>query len=363
MSTAPTSIGPIRETRINQVLYVGEIGVANIQAAIGYALADGGSFMVVIPFGYSASDSIAAVTNGSANVLLIDQRGSEAQAYVWTGQGEYVSASFTQLAGFIATGTSATPLGCISLMFNPGGTSGNGSGNLIVAANPNTGRPGFNIELMSEDGTVYTYLRCDEDANHQPRIQMPEQVIITGELSAPDATFNTCEVGGSPVRTFDNSPGAMVYPPAGVAVSNGNGWTTPINPAFVVQSNSSGDIAATGQMTAAKGMTRGMEIVFPVLTDANTMTTAGTYWCQAWGNRPTNSTSYQFLEVMNYANGTAVIQRLTPAATNALDLGVYYQRFYSDFTNAWSQWYEYSPSATVPPIPLEDDPLANTMRA
>lgn len=190
MATAPTSIGPIRETRINQLLFVGEIAVRTINAAVAYAIDQGGSFLVIIPFGYTTSDPITGVVNGNANVMLCDERGTSPQLYVWVGGAGYVPAVFAQLGGFIATGETNTPLGCIALMFNPGGTSGNGSGNIIVAANPDTGRPAFNLQLMKEDGTIYTYIRCDEDpVSHLARTQMPTDVIITGALTAAVATI------------------------------------------------------------------------------------------------------------------------------------------------------------------------------
>jgi hypothetical protein len=67
--------------------------------------------------------------------------------------------------------------------------------------------------------------------------------IVDGELQADSTIFNTCEVDGSPVRTFANSPGpgGMIWPKSGVAVSAGDHWQDPsIDPAtlaYVDRSN------------------------------------------------------------------------------------------------------------------------------
>jgi hypothetical protein len=55
-------------------------------------------------------------------------------------------------------------------------------------------------------------------------------LIVGDELSANSASFVACLVDNSPVRTFANSPddgggGGMEWPPAGIGVSTGTGWS------------------------------------------------------------------------------------------------------------------------------------------
>lgn len=62
-------------------------------------------------------------------------------------------------------------------------------------------------------------------------------------IVAADATFDTCEVNNSPVRTFDNTPDGpgegMVWPPIGVPVSLGSSWQNPsIDPTTIALLNS-----------------------------------------------------------------------------------------------------------------------------
>jgi hypothetical protein len=56
--------------------------------------------------------------------------------------------------------------------------------------------------------------------------------VVDGEVSAADASFETCLVNNSPVRTFANTgdSGGMQFPPIGIGVSLGDAWGASINP-------------------------------------------------------------------------------------------------------------------------------------
>jgi hypothetical protein len=96
MATA-TVTAPIRETQINQTLFVGEAGIRTIQAAVHYANKTFGIYSIVIPANYAGSDTIAAVTEGNANLFITDERGGKGpQNYAWNG-ANFVPAEFIQL--------------------------------------------------------------------------------------------------------------------------------------------------------------------------------------------------------------------------------------------------------------------------
>ncbi len=184
----PTSIGPIRETRINQVLYVGEIGAKSIQAAVNFAVAEGGSFLVVIPYGYTAADHIAAVVNGSVNIMLCDQRGSSQQNYVWNGSA-YAPADFTQLGNFIMRSIDisdplTTPLGG----FANYGWVQSLNRSRIIANSSGTSFGEFEFSASNSLGGFETFLVLD--ANYA--------IFDTGIQVAGDATFSTdADVAGT----------------------------------------------------------------------------------------------------------------------------------------------------------------------
>jgi hypothetical protein len=80
--------------------------------------------------------------------------------------------------------------------------------------------------------------------------------VIADTIDAIDATFNTCLVDNSPVRTFANSGGGdgMTYPPTGIAVSGGDHWEDmSIDPDTVAYLNTanSGNLTASGDLTGA----------------------------------------------------------------------------------------------------------------
>ena len=457
-----TVTGPIRESRINQILYAGEAGLRTIQAAVDFAVNDGGNFAVVIEAGYAGTEAISSIVNGSTNVYLADRRNAALQNYVWNGTN-YTAANFTQggtingttlnfnlgpsnisdhwkiatlpvptvattdlievrvagyemqnppsvldcffenrvpaseytrtgprwqkigiqryeeadgsatiyavseadeseywlmlisvtfaygativapfgeaaiptgtlvfdtmdeetyppligvdstgavltgdisaanaiVSGDVTTGaiittayaTSPVPAGSAMLAFDPEGTGGSGSADLLVTGVTGAVEPAFNLQMQDyTGGNAHTYIRCDiNPATQNPRVLIPVDLdvsgdlsaddaafigdlsaadatltgtisaasaIVSGDLSADDAAFNTCEVDGSPVRTFANTPdggGGMVYPPTGVPQSTGTGWGASIDPATVAFLNhpNVGDIDTSGNLAAA----------------------------------------------------------------------------------------------------------------
>lgn len=70
------------------------------------------------------------------------------------------------------------------------------------------------------------------------------------------ASFATCNVANSPVRTFANSPdgggtGGMIWPEFGVAVSNGSEWGTSIDPAALAYVGTENNFAGTQTVDGA----------------------------------------------------------------------------------------------------------------
>jgi hypothetical protein len=211
-----TNVAPIVERQINQYLFVGGTGVRTIQQAVTFAVEGGGDFAVIIPVGYAGSDTIAAVTGGDDSVYLCDQRTPSWQCYAWNGTA-YIPASLGDiLCGSIPTQQLAiasydalpeSPIPTVlsdgeSLFLSPGPEG-------VVFLNWQNGGHG----VAFGDGS-------GEDGEGVAAID-----------KAGNAVFNGCEVAGSPVRTFANTPDdPTVYPPAGVPVSTGTGWDTSINP-------------------------------------------------------------------------------------------------------------------------------------
>lgn len=337
MATVATA--PIQESRINSTVYVGGAGVRTIQAAVNYAVKNGGSFMVVIPYGYAGSDTIGGVINGSATVLISDQRGDSPQSYAWEGTA-YIAADFMQLGNiyapyfgvvrgqyFIADngasqmqdgatlmdfqtpdnegrliaksataalaslslgGASNTADGRVMeyLRFSEFGGPGSALGEFFVPLNvdgaiTSSGQMkarGWNPLDVSESYTaigvgndpttpILTLTNAASPTDQRVWIMaaLRDRLIFSAEtdggeddiwmqiirsapgvlsavdiypplncegLTATDAEFNTCEVNGSPVRTFANTPsGSMVYPGAGLALSTGAAWGASLDPA------------------------------------------------------------------------------------------------------------------------------------
>lgn len=343
-----TVTGPIRESRINQILYAGEAGLRTIQAAVDFAVNDGGNFVVVIEAGYAGTEAISSIVNGSTNVYLADRRNAALQNYVWSEQvyipapfmqaspffglgtppgaaiyspdgqqvdinagsgiflnGDVVASSDARIEGDITTGalfttayaTSPVPGGSAMLAFDPKGTGGSGSADLLITGVTGAAEPAFNVQMQDyTGGNAHTYIRCDlNPATQNPRVLIPVDLDVLGDLSAEDAAFigglsaanatltgtisagsaivsgdisaeaaefNSCDVDGSPVRTFANTPdngGGATYPPPGIGVSTGTTWGASIDPATVAFLNhpNVGDIDTSGNVAAASVTTTG----------------------------------------------------------------------------------------------------------
>jgi hypothetical protein len=180
MATTPTSIGPIGARQINNNLFVGRNDLTTIQAAVTFAVAAGGIFTVYVPPEYAGTDTIAAVTGGANTIQIVDQRSAQSQVYVWNGT-QFVPEPFIQDSGFISLGPPTFfPAGSTALYFYPAGTNGVGTAHLDFYANPGqAGMPALNLVGVPSDGSaLWTFLRCDQDALENPRIQIPSAVEV-----------------------------------------------------------------------------------------------------------------------------------------------------------------------------------------
>ena len=158
MATATVGVSPVRGPRINQNLYVGQAGIRSIQAAVNYAAADGGIFVVVIPFGYNPADLISAVVNGSASIILSDQRGNNGQSYLWSGSA-YIPADFRQMSGFSTIGPATAYIdGSVTIDFEP---SLNRTKILSRSNNAALGQFEISAATSNADGGFETYIVMD----------------------------------------------------------------------------------------------------------------------------------------------------------------------------------------------------------
>jgi hypothetical protein len=188
MATTPTSIGPIGARQINQSLYVGHSDLTTIQSAVTAAASIGGQFVIVIPFDYAGSDTIAAVTGGSSSIEILDQRLSQTQTYIWSGTA-YGPADFIQQKGYVTSGMPAIPpASALVLGFDPPGTLGAGTARLDVCANPGMGMPAFQLTGIPSNGTAsQAFLRTEVSgvgnypAAGLPQIEMPVQLGLFNE--------------------------------------------------------------------------------------------------------------------------------------------------------------------------------------
>jgi len=192
MAAAATSTGPIGIEQINTTFYVwgGGVGFDTIQAAVDFIrLNNSGVGEIQVVHGHPYGENISTITGGGAGTIIIDNRDGHDQRWNWNGTN-YVPTYFMQLAGFVAEGMPQQLPASILMGFSPTGDFGNGSGNLIVTADPTKGMPSFNLSLMPQDGTaLLTFLRAALDPAGIPRIQMPETLEIYKNNSYPD-TFS-----------------------------------------------------------------------------------------------------------------------------------------------------------------------------
>jgi len=176
---AMTHTGPIGIDQINVDLYVQNQGeFSTVQMAVDYARVNlpFQIAQVVVVHGHDAADNIAAVTGGNVNTRILDQRNEANQRWEWNGSN-YVPSDFVQLKGYIIKAVPTIPSASAAFYYDPQGTSGVGTGNVVASANPGKGMPSFQIKCTPGDGGAqWTYLRCDLDPAGNRRIQIPNDV-------------------------------------------------------------------------------------------------------------------------------------------------------------------------------------------
>lgn len=194
MATTPTSIGPIGARQINHSLYVGQSDLSNIQQAVTVAARIGGIFTVIIPFDYTGSDTISAVTGGNSGIEIIDQRNGQMQTYAWSGT-QFYPLAFQQGSAFISTGTAqvsqALPLGSMAMYFNP--TAGSIGGGAIVATAPaGHGMPFISISAQPSDGTAgFNFMQFGlSSVTGNPLTNINSDFIVNGVIAlTPESRF------------------------------------------------------------------------------------------------------------------------------------------------------------------------------
>jgi hypothetical protein len=262
---ATTSAAPISIPQINHYYYVGEAMLRTIQQAVTFAVADNNDGTVIIPQEYAGSDAVSAVTGGSATVFIIDERGGNRQTYIWW-QGAYIMQPFDAMGGlvspklnhyaYVGIGTNPTiqitintlaayPTLHFVIIISPSYTGSEVIGNL-TGANANM--------VLSDQRTDQWQNYYWNGTQFVPSNFAPLGDIIAGSITAESidagsATFDTCVVSNSPVRTFANTadPQGPSYPPAGIGVSTGTSWqTTSIPPASLATWPAVGVPVSTG---------------------------------------------------------------------------------------------------------------------
>ncbi len=244
---ASTLVGPIRIPQVNSTYYVGQPMLRTIQQAVTYAIADSNDGTVIIPQEYAGSDAVSAVTGGSATVFIIDLRGGNRQTYIWW-QGAYIMQPFDAMGGlvspklnhyaYVGIGTNPTIQATINtlaayptlhfvIIISPSYTGSEVIGNL-TGANANM--------VLSDQRTDQWQNYYWNGTQFVPSDFAPLGDIIAGSITADSieagsATFDTCLVDESPVRTFANTADGpsqgMIWPTLGVPVSLGDHWQNP----------------------------------------------------------------------------------------------------------------------------------------
>jgi hypothetical protein len=250
---AATAIAPIGTRQINRELYVGQGDLITIQAAVNVAVKIGGSFTIVVPAAYGGSDTVAGVTGANAQVLILDMRAAQWQSYTWNGTA-YVPATFQQASGFISLGPPASFAdGSAAFYFYPAGTNGVGTAHLDFYANPGkAGMPALNIVGVPSDGSpLWTFIRCDQDALLNPRIQVPSAM----EVYTPSGV-NNYNIWAGMNRDIAGAKGMSI-------------WGRPTDDAIDLQGETLQDDTTTGLYNQAirLNMLGGDVQVGPVLID------------------------------------------------------------------------------------------------
>ena len=247
---ATTSTAPISIPQINRYYYVGEAMLRTIQQAVNYAVADSNAGTVVIPQEYAGTDTIAAVTGGSATVFLVDERNGQRKVYLWY-HGAYVEEPISpngigtsQINHSIFVGQ-FTQYQTIQSAINQAALFP--TQNFLIVIQPNYQGSedigaligGSTAVYLSDQRTSMWQNYNWNGANYvatdfEPLGAIIADSISTNLLAANDAEFETCIVDNSPVRTFANTADGVgpSYPPPGIGISTGTAWgDTSINPA------------------------------------------------------------------------------------------------------------------------------------
>jgi hypothetical protein len=332
-----TLVGPTQTQQINNDLYVGPGFLQTIQEAVNFAAAEGGSYRVIIPAGYAGSDTIGAVTGGTSNIHIEDQRGVNPTCFEWNGTAYFgpmvavngylqdggadlflngsqlliggqphpttpgdggannAALTFSAGDGQTTTGTTGQTAGPGAPFLMRGGNGGNApagstngaGGNVTIYGGPAgtgagaKGTPGYVAINAAGPGVGQTIIGyntngatvIDPAGNlSAPNLSTPSLTAadadvtgtltanaatisnltaadadVTGTLTADAADFTTCDVAGSPVRTFANTPaGGIPYPGVGIGLSTGTAWGTSIDPATLALKASLATVATSG---------------------------------------------------------------------------------------------------------------------
>ena len=277
---ATTTLGPISTQQINGYYYVGGNAFPTIQAAVNAAVAVNNG-VVIIPWDYAGSDTVAGVTGGAGTVTIRDER-YPLQGYIWnSGAGSYFPQVFMQLFyGPITTQQITTQQINNYYYVGIAGSTIQGAVDIAVAANNGiviipwdyagsdtvegvTG--GANtVSIRDERYPLQSYAWSGSE-------YLPANFIQLGLLIANGGEFTTCDVAGSPVRTFDNTPTpvAQVYPGIGIGVSTGSAWGTSIDPATLqgkltlTTTGNSGPATLAGNILNIPQYSGGAGMVYP----------------------------------------------------------------------------------------------------
>jgi hypothetical protein len=251
----PTVTGPIRENQINNSLYVGEAGVRTIQQAVSFSAANGGGYVVVIPYAYAGAETIASIVNG-AGTLLRDERNAQVQNYQWNGT-KFVPSDLVQLSGFVSKGLAiqTVDVGATIVEFDPTGANGDGRGDFIVQAVPGKPMPAIQLTGRPGDGTpVHAFFRGDKDpVSGNLHVQMPQAL----ELTNLDGNINLWtgqpyEQAGSKGMTVQAKPTENAIDLQGQTVGGANDQKIRLNPAGG-SVETGGNLNVTGSIFIAPG--------------------------------------------------------------------------------------------------------------
>jgi hypothetical protein len=115
--------------------------------------------MVIIPYAYAGTETIAAIVGGQGT-LLRDDRIGHMQLYVWNGS-RFVPADFVQLSGFVAEGMAARLPASIAMGYDPSGTSWHRDGKHCCLLQPHKRDAGAQHPAEPGERDEPTHLHAD----------------------------------------------------------------------------------------------------------------------------------------------------------------------------------------------------------